>query len=120
MFANVTADMEIAREEVFGPVLVIMGYRDVEEVIRISNDSIYDLSGYVSGANKESVRYVASHLRTGMIHINGAPGDMYTPFEDISNPETAVNGGGSDLKTFWKLKLSWGTDHLDFAQAWPF
>jgi aldehyde dehydrogenase (NAD+) len=79
VFANVTDKMTIAREEVFGPVLAIMAYQTEEEAIAIANDSIYGLSGYVSGELNEA-RKVALRLRTGMVHINGAPLEAAAPF----------------------------------------
>ena len=60
MFANVTNDMTIAREEIFGPVLCILGYDDVDEAVEIGNDTEYGLAGYVSGADLDSrVRWPA-------------------------------------------------------------
>ena len=79
VFGNVTNDMTIAREEVFGPVLTIIGYKDEEDAIRIANDTPYGLSGYVSGELDHANR-VARRLRTGMVHINGAPIDAAAPF----------------------------------------
>jgi hypothetical protein len=72
IFANVRNDMSIAREEVFGPVLAILPYRDEAEAIRIANDTVYGLSGYVTSASIERARSVAAQLRTGMVHLNGA------------------------------------------------
>jgi aldehyde dehydrogenase (NAD+) len=66
-----TNDMVIAREEIFGPVLVIIGYEDVEDAIRIANDSNFGLAGYVSGRDRELARSVARRLRAGWIGING-------------------------------------------------
>lgn len=80
IFANVTNDMTIAREEIFGPVLSILGYKDEEEAIKIANETIYGLSGYVSSENINNAKAVASKLRTGMVHINNAPGDQSAPF----------------------------------------
>ena len=72
VFANVNNDMTIAREEIFGPVLVMIPYRDEEEAIRIANDTVYGLSGYVYSGNIDNARRIARRLRTGMVHINGA------------------------------------------------
>jgi aldehyde dehydrogenase (NAD+) len=79
VFGNVTNEMTIARDEVFGPVLTIIGYKDEEDAIRIANDTPYGLSGYVSGELDHANR-VAKRLRTGMVHINGAPIDAAAPF----------------------------------------
>ncbi|NVJ68867.1 MAG: aldehyde dehydrogenase family protein, partial [Alphaproteobacteria bacterium] len=80
VFANVTPDMTIAREEVFGPVLAIMGYEDEDDAVRIANDSPYGLSGAVQSSDLERARKVASRMRTGMVYINGAAGDISAPF----------------------------------------
>ena len=79
VFANVTNDMTIAREEVFGPVLTIIGYEDDAEAVAIANDTEYGLSGYVSGEPAHA-QQIALQIRTGMVHINGAPLDISAPF----------------------------------------
>ena len=80
VFANVTPDMTIAREEIFGPVLSIMGYQDEDDAVRIANDTPYGLSGAVSSADPSKAQAIARRLRTGMVHINGAPIDLNLPF----------------------------------------
>ena len=80
VFANVDNDMTIAREEVFGPVLCILPYKDEEDAISIANDTVYGLSGYISGNNAERIKSIAARLRTGMVHVNGAPTDLSAPF----------------------------------------
>ena len=66
VFANVTNDMTIAREEIFGPVLCILGYGDLDQAVEIANDTEYGLAGYVSGADLEKAREVARKIRAGM------------------------------------------------------
>ncbi|GAB18556.1 putative aldehyde dehydrogenase [Gordonia effusa NBRC 100432] len=80
VFTNVTNDMEIARTEVFGPVLVVIGYDSVDEAIEIGNDTEYGLAGYVSGEDVEEVRRIGSKLRAGSISLNSAPVDPLAPF----------------------------------------
>jgi len=80
VFANVKNTMTIAREEVFGPVLTIIGYDTVDEAIAIGNDTEYGLAAYVSGADPVATRKVAARLRAGQVNINSAPGDMMAPF----------------------------------------
>jgi aldehyde dehydrogenase (NAD+) len=80
VFADVTNEMSIAREEIFGPVLVLIPYKSEDDAIRIANDSIYGLSGHVHSASLERARSVARRLRTGMVHINGAARDFHAPF----------------------------------------
>ena len=79
VFANVTNNMTVAREEIFGPVVSILGYKSVEEAIKVGNDTEYGLAAYISGTDMTKVRDVASQLRAGQVSINGG-GDMTAPF----------------------------------------
>ncbi len=80
VFADVTNDMTIAKEEIFGPVLAILAYDTVEQAIEIGNDSEYGLAAFVQGADLDKARQVASKLRAGQVSINGGGGDMNAPF----------------------------------------
>ncbi|MCC7099632.1 MAG: aldehyde dehydrogenase family protein, partial [Rubrivivax sp.] len=80
VFGRVKNDMTIAREEIFGPVLVLIGYDSVDEAIAIANDTPYGLSAYVSGSDIDEVRRVASQLRAGQVTLNGVPPDLMAPF----------------------------------------
>lgn len=71
VFADVTPDMTIAREEIFGPVLVILGYDDLDHAIEIANDTDYGLAGYVSGEDLDTATSVAGRIRAGWVAING-------------------------------------------------
>ena len=79
VFANVTNDMTIAKEEIFGPVVSILGYDSVDQAVAIGNDTEYGLAAYISGTDMEKVHKVASQLRAGQVSINGG-GDMGAPF----------------------------------------
>jgi aldehyde dehydrogenase (NAD+) len=79
VFADVTNDMTIAREEIFGPVLCILGYDDLDQAVEIANDTEYGLAGYVSAADLEKARAVARRIRAGSVAINHAF-DMNAPF----------------------------------------
>lgn len=79
VFAHVTNDMTIAREEIFGPVLCILGYDDIDQAVEIANDTEYGLAGYVSGADLDTAREVARRIRAGWVTINHAF-DMNAPF----------------------------------------
>lgn len=79
-FGHVTRDMTIAREEVFGPVLAVMTYEDVDEAVDIANDSQYGLAGYVQGADRDTALSVARRLRTGMISANYPSQNLLAPF----------------------------------------
>jgi aldehyde dehydrogenase (NAD+) len=79
VFSHVSNDMTIAREEIFGPVLVMIGYEDEDDAVRIANDTLYGLSGYISG-DRDRAKSVARRIHTGNIHLNGAGPDFNAPF----------------------------------------
>ena len=79
VFADVTNDMTIAREEIFGPVLCMIEYDDLDHAVEIANDTEYGLAGYVAAADLEAARAVARRIRAGQIAINHAF-DLNTPF----------------------------------------
>jgi aldehyde dehydrogenase (NAD+) len=80
VFANVTNDMTIAKEEIFGPVVAIIGYDTVDEAVKVGNDTEYGLAAYISGGDQDNVRKVASQLRAGQVNLNGASPDLMAPF----------------------------------------
>jgi aldehyde dehydrogenase (NAD+) len=81
VFANVTNDMTIAKEEIFGPVVSIMGYKSVDEAVKIGNDTEYGLAAYISGTDPKKIHDVAAQLRAGQVSINGGGGmDPTAPF----------------------------------------
>ena len=80
VFANVTNEMTVAKEEIFGPVVSIMGYNSVDEAIDVGNDTEYGLAAYISGTDMDKVKAVASRLRAGQVSLNGGGGDMNAPF----------------------------------------
>ncbi|NVJ69109.1 MAG: aldehyde dehydrogenase family protein, partial [Alphaproteobacteria bacterium] len=104
VFANVTPDMTIAREEVFGPVLAIMGYEDEDDAVRIANDSPYGLSGAVQSSDLERARKVASRMRTGMVYINGAAGDISAPFGGYKQSGNGREWGDHAFADFLEIK----------------
>ncbi len=108
VFSDVNNDMTIAREEIFGPVLSIIPYDDDDEAIRIANDTPYGLSGYVSSSNIERARMVASRLKTGMVHINGAPLDPQAPFGGYKHSGNGREWGPHGIEEFLELKSVYG------------
>jgi aldehyde dehydrogenase (NAD+) len=107
VFANVTNDMTIAREEIFGPVLSIMAYKDDADAVRIANDTVYGLSGYVSGA-PDHARAIARQIRTGMIHMNGAGPDFAAPFGGYKQSGNGREWGIEGFHDFLEVKAIMG------------
>ena len=108
VFANVTNDMTIAREEIFGPVLAILPYKDEEDAIRIANDTVYGLSGYVQSGSVERARQVASRLRTGNVHLNGAGPDLNAPFGGYKQSGNGREWGEFGFEEFLEVKAVLG------------
>ncbi len=104
IFANVDKGMTIAKEEIFGPVLSIIGYKSEDDAIDIANDSQYGLSGYVSSSNKEKAYEVASNIRTGMVHINYAPVDQALPFGGYKMSGNGREWGEYGIEDFLECK----------------
>lgn len=110
VFGRVTPAMRIAREEIFGPVLSIMTYKDVDEAIEIANDTEYGLSGYVWGPDAQSACDVASRLRTGMVHVNGAGLDLAAPFGGYKKSGNGREWGVFGLEEFLEAKSVFGAN----------
>jgi aldehyde dehydrogenase (NAD+) len=108
VFADVLPDMSIAREEVFGPVLVIIPYDTEEEAIAIANDSPYGLSGYVTAGTLERARTVARRLRTGMVHLNGSKADNGAPFGGYKQSGNGREWGMHGLEEYLEVKSMFG------------
>jgi aldehyde dehydrogenase (NAD+) len=108
VFADVRPDMPIAREEVFGPVLVIIAYDTEDEAIEIANDSPYGLSGYVSAGSLERARVVARRLRTGMVHLNGSKADNGAPFGGYKQSGNGREWGVHGLEDYLEVKSMFG------------
>ncbi len=108
VFANVTNDMTIAREEIFGPVLSILPYDTEEDAIKQANDTVYGLSGYVQSGDIEHARKVASRLRTGNVHLNGASIDLNAPFGGYKQSGTGREWGEYGFEEFLEVKAVLG------------
>ncbi len=103
VFANVTNDMVIAREEIFGPVLCILGYDDLDDAIEIANDSDFGLAGNVSGVDLEVARNVARQMRTGAIYINGGF-DFHAPFGGMKRSGNGREWGEYGFHEYVEIK----------------
>ncbi|WP_185267848.1 aldehyde dehydrogenase family protein [Halopseudomonas xiamenensis] len=108
VFSHVTTEMTIAREEIFGPVLSIIGYENEEDAIRIANDTRYGLSGYVSSGDLDRARKVARQIRTGMVHLNGAPLDNNAPFGGYKESGNGREWGHYGFEDFLEVKSIFG------------
>ena len=104
IFANVTSDMIVAKEEIYGPVLSILGYENEEEAINIANDSNYGLAGYISTENLDKAKEISSKIRTGMMHINYAPVDQSLPFGGYKMSGNGREWGEYGIEDFLELK----------------
>ncbi len=104
VFTDVTPDMAIAREEIFGPVLCVMGYDDVGDAIRIANDTPYGLAAYVQSANLEQARRVARKLRAGNIQINYPRVDRGAPFGGYKQSGNGREWGEFGLQEYLEIK----------------
>jgi aldehyde dehydrogenase (NAD+) len=104
VFSAVSNDMTIAREEIFGPVLCILPYESEEEAIRIANDTPYGLSAYVWSGNPARARAVAGRIRAGQVLLNGAQGDMHTPFGGFKQSGNGREWGEHGLRDFLEIK----------------
>jgi aldehyde dehydrogenase (NAD+) len=108
VFANVTNDMTIAREEIFGPVLSMLPYDSEAEAIRMANDTPYGLSGYVQSGSLDHARKVASQLRTGNVHLNGAGADFTAPFGGYKQSGNGREWGDFGFEEFLEVKAVLG------------
>lgn len=104
VFSEVNNDMTIAREEIFGPVLVMIPYDSEDEAIRIANDTPYGLAGYVQSENIDHARRVAARIRAGNIHINGASGGYDVPFGGYKQSGNGREWGAHGFTDFLEIK----------------
>ena len=104
VFANVTNDMTIARDEIFGPVISIMGFKDEDEAVKIANDTPYGLAGYVSAGSVERARKVARQIRAGNINLNGVPNERTAPFGGYKQSGNGREWGKFGLDEYLEVK----------------
>ena len=104
VFADVTPDMTIFREEIFGPVLCITSYSSEEEAVELANDSEYGLSGGVWSGNEERAMRVAKMLRTGQVSINGGAFNVTAPFGGYKQSGLGRELGVHGMEEFLEIK----------------
>ncbi len=109
IFGDVTNDMTIAREEIFGPVLAIMPYDDVDEAVEIANDTVYGLAAFVSGPEEEA-RAVARRLRAGTVNLNYPEWDTFAPFGGYKQSGNGREYADWGIRDFCEVKgiVGWG------------
>ena len=107
IFSDVSNDMTIAREEIFGPVLSILPYKDEEDAILIANDTEYGLSGYVSGSQEKAQKF-AEKFRSGNVHVNGAGPDFNAPFGGYKKSGNGREWGDLGFEEFLEIKAILG------------
>lgn len=108
IFADVTPDMTIAREEIFGPVLTILAYDTEEEGIAIANSSDFGLAAYVQGTNLARARDVARRLIGGQVHINYPAPDFHAPFGGFRQSGNGREWGEAGLREYLETKAMVG------------
>ncbi|MBM7367406.1 aldehyde dehydrogenase [Gordonia hydrophobica] len=101
---NVTNDMRVAQEEIFGPVISIITYRDEDDAVAIANDSQYGLSGAVFSADPEHAYEIAKRIRTGTVNVNGGVIDFTIPFGGYKQSGVGREGGPEGLEEFFETK----------------
>ena len=107
VFADVSNDMQIAREEIFGPVLCILGYDDIDQAVEIANDTDYGLAGYVSGVDLDHARAVARRIRAGWVTINHAF-DLNAPFGGYKRSGNGREWSGYAFNEYLEVKSTLG------------
>ena len=107
IFSDVSNEMTIAREEIFGPVLSILPYKDEDEAISIANDTEYGLSGYVSGSQEKAQKF-AEKFRSGNVHVNGAGPDFNAPFGGYKKSGNGREWGDLGFEEFLEIKAILG------------
>lgn len=108
VFANVRNDMVIAQEEIFGPVMSIIPYKDLDDAIKIANDTVYGLAGYVVGEDREKLEKVASSIRAGVITVNNAPLDYSAPFGGYKQSGVGREWGSYGIEEYLEVKSVFG------------
>jgi aldehyde dehydrogenase (NAD+) len=104
VFADVNNKMEIAKTEIFGPVLSVISFKNEEEAIEIANDTPYGLTNYIQTQDPEKVKRVARKLRSGMVDVNGAGIAVDAPFGGYKHSGIGREAGKEGLIEFLEVK----------------
>lgn len=104
VFSDVTPEMTIAREEIFGPVLVLIPYDDEEEAVRIANDTVYGLAAGVWSGDADRAQRVARRLRAGQVEVNGGQFDLRAPFGGFKQSGNGRENGRFGLEEYLEVK----------------
>jgi aldehyde dehydrogenase (NAD+) len=110
IFSHVRNDMTIAREEIFGPVLCILPYHTEDDAVKIANDTPYGLAAYIWSRDNIRARRVGNRIRAGQVALNGASGDMQTPFGGFKMSGNGREYGEFGLRDFLEVKAVIGVD----------
>jgi aldehyde dehydrogenase (NAD+) len=105
VFAGVNNEMTIAREEIFGPVLVMIPFKDEAEAVKIANDTPYGLAGYVQSGDMIRARRVARQIRAGSVYVNGAGQDYCSPFGGYKQSGNGREWGEFGLHDYLEIKV---------------
>lgn len=108
VFSNVTTDMRIAQEEIFGPVLAIIPYDDVDDAVAIANDTVFGLGGHVQGTDLDRARSVARRIRTGQVHLNHPGWDPHAPFGGYKRSGNGREYGAFGFEEYLEIKAILG------------
>ena len=104
VFADVTNDMTIAREEIFGPVLSIIPFETEEEAVAMANDTVYGLTNYIQSTDGARTNRIARQLRSGMVEINGQSRGAGSPFGGMKRSGNGREGGSFGIEDFLEIK----------------
>lgn len=104
LFTDVTNDMNIARQEVFGPVLAILPFETEEEAVEIANDTVYGLSAFIQSTDPERIKRVSRQLRAGVVNVNGAEADYDVPFGGYKQSGNGREAGPIGLHDYLETK----------------
>jgi aldehyde dehydrogenase (NAD+) len=110
VFSDVSNDMTVAQQEIFGPVLVMIPYDTEEEAIQVANDTPYGLAGYVQSGDLDHARAVATRIRAGNVHINGASGGFDVPFGGYKQSGNGREWGAHGFTDYLEIKAIEGYD----------